>query len=308
MTRCSEASRAAGEPLAGSAPRADVWVVVEQVAGWGDAPLARAEHGVRVLMARGPRRRPPGTAQTAGSAADVSPSHDDARSGGGPEGPARAWVAHCGPHPVLRRGVVDHPADVAGWDLAGIAAGSHRSWGAPDPDPLLLVCANGRRDRCCGHSGGRLADELWRGPLAHRVLTCTHLGGHRFAPTALLLPTGNLHGRLDHSAALDLLRCASVGSVPAGTLRGFSTLDEAEQVADAHARQLWGDAGSAPLAVRIRHVGSDRALAEVTPPPSLGPTTAPLTVALVRSTATRVLSCGRAPEPLARWVVDTAMS
>jgi len=227
---------------------------------------------------------------------------------------------------VLRRGVVDDPSEVARWDLAGIAAGSHRGWGAPDPDPLLLVCANGRRDRCCGHSGGRLADELWRGPLGSRVLTCTHLGGHRFAPTALLLPNGSLHGRLDAGSARDLLAAAALGAVPAGHLRGFSALDEPEQVADAHARRVWGYAGVEPLDVRIRRVGSDRAVAEVSPPASLGapdvrlpaslgapdvrlpaslgaPTT-PLTVALVRTSEIRTLSCGRAPEPTSRWIVD----
>jgi hypothetical protein len=229
-------------------------------------------------------------------------------------------------------GVLDHPTDVAAWDLAALAAGSHRDWGAPDPDPLLLVCANGRRDRCCGHSGGRLADELWRGPLAHRVLTCTHLGGHRFAPTALLLPSGSLHGRLDAASARGLLAAAARGSVPAGNLRGFSTLDEPEQVADAHARLVLGYEGPEPLEVRIRHVGSDRAIAEVRPQPGLTPaahpgpgstpaahlgpgpmpaplpgpgsTPAPLTIALVRTSAIGTLSCGRAPELMARWVVD----
>ena len=58
---CSVASAWSDEPMPGTAPRADVWVVVEQQQGWGAAPLARSEHGVRVVMARPLRghERPP---------------------------------------------------------------------------------------------------------------------------------------------------------------------------------------------------------------------------------------------------------
>ena len=185
----------------GTAPRADVWVAVEHALGWGDADLTRSGHGVRVLMARGrrsgsgdhsgghrwpsftappsaraaiPRSRNRSTAPASACGSDTPPGPPPCGSGGSTV--PRSWPAG-----TCRRSPPDRCA----------------TWGEPDPDPLLLVCANGRRDRCCGHEGGRLADALWRGPHADRVLTCTHLGGHRFAPTALLLPVGALHGRLD---------------------------------------------------------------------------------------------------------------
>ena len=62
QVRCAEVSEARAEPMTGTAPRADVWVVVEHQPGWGDAELARSGHDVRVLMARAPRRvaGPPG--------------------------------------------------------------------------------------------------------------------------------------------------------------------------------------------------------------------------------------------------------
>ena len=126
-----------------------------------------------------------------------------------------------------------------------------RLWGELDPDPLLLVCANGRRDRCCGHSGGRLADTLWRGAHRDRVLTCTHLGGHRFAPTALLLPAGALHGRLDEESGTDLLAGAAQGRMRYDTLRGFSQLAPAAQVADVHARARHGYLGTTALQIDL---------------------------------------------------------
>ena len=211
------------------------------------------------------------------------------------------WVAYSTPTPTLRIGRVDRPDVVAGWDLADIASGSLRGWGRWDPDPLLLVCANGRRDRCCGHSGGRLADALWRGPHADRVLTCTHLGGHRFAPTALLLPVGALHGRLDEQRAGGLLTEASADQMSSDTLRGHSILDQPAQVAEVHARAVSGHRGLAPLQVDLTASDDpDRIGASVRgwDPHDVQQE---LRFGLVRTRGQALLSCGRAPEATTRW-------
>ena len=68
------------------------------------------------------------------------------------------------------------------------------------PATELLVCTHGRRDRCCGSAGTALFEELRDGsdgPLAGVTLCRTsHTGGHRFAPTAILLPDATLWARL----------------------------------------------------------------------------------------------------------------
>ena len=299
--RCSDVSRESGEPMAGTAPRADVWVAVEHTPGWGDADLTRSAHGVRVLMVRRRRERPDSgaasTTESLGGTSDVGASLRTGATG------ARVWVGYATGTPTLRVGQVDRPDAVAGWDLSAIAAGSMRDWGASDADPLLLVCANGRRDRCCGHSGGRLADSLWRGPFADRVLTCTHLGGHRFAPTALLLPIGALHGRLDQPRAAGLLTAATRGFMGADTLRGHSTLDQPAQVAEVHARTITGHGGLAPLQVAL--TASDD-------PDRMGATVRgwntsiageSLELALIRTSSPALLSCGRDPEATAHWSI-----
>jgi hypothetical protein len=56
----------------------------------------------------------------------------------------------------------------------------------------LLVCTHGRRDVCCGSKGTDLAMQLVAlgprdGVTPHRT---SHTGGHRFAPTFVLLPQG----------------------------------------------------------------------------------------------------------------------
>jgi hypothetical protein len=72
----------------------------------------------------------------------------------------------------------------------------YRRRGPGPTDGEVLVCTHGTRDRCCGSLGTSLALALtpaagWR---VHRT---SHLGGHRFAPTALVLPQGTAWAWLD---------------------------------------------------------------------------------------------------------------
>lgn len=57
----------------------------------------------------------------------------------------------------------------------------------------VLVCTHGRRDRCCGSLGMALASQISAGPLGGqgvRTWRTSHTGGHRFAPTTVVLPEG----------------------------------------------------------------------------------------------------------------------
>lgn len=70
------------------------------------------------------------------------------------------------------------------------------------PAPLCLVCAHGRRDRCCGTLGSAVFRALQARGV--EVWQTSHLGGHRFAACALSLPHGLMYGRLrpEHADAL----------------------------------------------------------------------------------------------------------
>lgn len=89
----------------------------------------------------------------------------------------------------------------------------------PEAEPLgdgtrdLLVCSHGARDRCCGSLGTALhAIAPARGGL--RVSRTSHTGGHRFAPTAVLLPEGTVWGWLTAEALASIVdRTAPVEEV-----------------------------------------------------------------------------------------------
>lgn len=84
--------------------------------------------------------------------------------------------------------------------LATVAAGGDPDVPGEEAPDEVLVCGHGARDRCCGGSGTRLAVEARAALPDLRVRRTSHLGGHRFAPTALSMPDGRVWAFLDAEA------------------------------------------------------------------------------------------------------------
>jgi hypothetical protein len=95
----------------------------------------------------------------------------------------------------------------------------------------LLVCTHGTRDVCCGGLGTRLWNRLSTDdrPLTYNLRRSSHLGGHRFAPTAIDLPSGTCWAWLDESlVSAILLRDAPVTDL-LSHYRGNSLLESIEE-------------------------------------------------------------------------------
>lgn len=90
----------------------------------------------------------------------------------------------------------------------------------------LLVCGHGRRDVCCGSSGTDLAIELARGALPDgvRLHRTSHTGGHRFAPTFIVLPESTLWAFADVDLVQRVLGRLGDAADVADRYRGCSTL------------------------------------------------------------------------------------
>lgn len=83
--------------------------------------------------------------------------------------------------------------------------GPFRGYEGPDVGVTdLLVCTHGTRDRCCGSMGMSLFLSVsTRSGL--RIRRTSHTGGHRFAPTAVLLPEGTAWAWLDDAVLAAVL-------------------------------------------------------------------------------------------------------
>jgi hypothetical protein len=224
---CSAASVRLAEPLAGSAPVAAGWLAVEQPGPWGGRALA--ESGFDRELGRELNRR----AGEAGIRVALirRPGHHALTE---PEAPRRVFYADTRPGRTVLYSRTIPAADLPSLLDAPCAPGPGWSASQIHPAPVLLVCTNGRRDRCCAVLGRALALDL--GDLAAardvEVWESDHLGGHRFAPTAVVLPSGFVYGRLTAATALEAVRAAERGGMLADSCRGRSTWSRAGQAAD----------------------------------------------------------------------------
>ncbi|MFJ4671874.1 sucrase ferredoxin [Kitasatospora purpeofusca] len=254
MSTCATLSRELSEPLAATAATATTWLLVEQTGPWGAKALAQSHldpevgraldaatggTGVRVALIRRPGRH-----------ADCLPTarHEVVVAHTVPT-PGRSWV---------RRGQVTDPAELLALDFTALGAGEHGGFGTPHiGGPIALVCTNGRRDRCCALLGRPLAAEL--AAAGHsEVWEVTHLGGHRFSPTMLVLPYGYTYGRLTAESAKEVLAATAAGHMAPEWSRGCSGWDRPGQAADQAVRLVTGETRAEALTLAQRADGAGR--------------------------------------------------
>jgi hypothetical protein len=211
--RCTDAARMRGEPLQASAVRYRRFLLLEVPGPWGSSALDG-------------KHMDPGVARQLGQAAAAAGAHillirrpgRHASTGSDARQRVMAW-AFADTSPGSERvlwGAWRDPADLLKLDLTAAIPGEANAAG---PQRLALVCTNGKRDQCCAIRGR---------PVAKTIATatdwdtweCSHLGGHRFAATILLLPTGDMFGWLDQESALEVLQRFDAGQLVLSHYRG----------------------------------------------------------------------------------------
>lgn len=230
---------AAAEPIAGTAQAGiERWIVLEDNGPWGAkvprtttlpddvrAWLERldAQPGTRVQLIRRP---------------------------GGTRGERRAlFLARTPADPDARR-LVELECTLAELPSLDLDALLDDAPATRELAALWLVCTHGARDRCCAKWGVGLWDAL-RKREGERVWQCSHLGGHRFAPTALALPSGLVWGRLALDEVESLCReleRGRIGALP--KLRGRSCHPSVLQAAECLLRVREGITDDAALQLR----------------------------------------------------------
>ncbi|QBS46202.1 sucrase ferredoxin [Nocardia sp. CS682] len=221
---CSAA--AARTPLSGSATEVTGWLCIEHPGAWG-----RDVIGDEVL---GPEITPELAARTA--AAHVRPTL--IRRPGRNEFTGTRTVLIASSRPTgswCERFEITDLKQLLDVDLT-LLAGPPPGIGVPVADPLVLVCAHGKRDQCCALLGRPIAAELAT-KYPGQVWECSHTGGHRFAPALVLLPSGLTYGRLDAASAEEMVEAARRGAVSNTGLRGRSCYSPVEQVAEVAVRE-----------------------------------------------------------------------
>lgn len=282
VSTCATASRESAESLTATAATARTWLLIEQTGPWGAQALtdshldpdvgraleaATAGTGVRVALIRRPGRH-----------ADC---HGTSRR--------RMFLAHTAPGRTwIRTTSATDPRAALGLDFTALGAGEHHNlWEPYIGEPLVLVCTNGKRDRCCALLGRPLAAELAAdGAEAWEV---THIGGHRFSPTLFVLPYGYAYGRASAPLVKEAVEAARDGRITIDHCRGRSAWDRPGQAADLAVRELLGEDRADALDV----VRTDTVRPESRPADSSMPGSSALTGASSAWTVTVAHSDGR---------------
>lgn len=233
LTYSCQSSLQAGESLFATATRVDIWLGLEYEGPWENKafeqsalPEASKEHLTSFLEATPHSRlvliKSNASREEQGLSFFVALAREQS--------------------PALFRFRLSDYADLLSLDLHSIAmdAGSHKA--ERIQPPLYLICTNGRRDPCCAIHGLATYESLAQ-TVGPRAWQCTHLGGHRFAGTGMVLPYGLHYGRLRPEVAPRLVDAQTRGEILLDNFRGRSIYPSPVQAAEHHLRQLTGMLG-----------------------------------------------------------------
>lgn len=263
LDRCALRAQLRGDPMIGTAFPAARVLLVEQPGPWGRGGLRESrfdsavageletrlgQRGVRVLAIRRPgrarieeRRR--------WAFADCRQGRE--RMVWGDFG-ADDELLHLDPQAI--EGMTGINTAQAGMGYTGTAGtrmvhtGTVESSTA-DTSQSFFACAHSKHDTCCALRGRPMAAALAE-VRPGRAWECSHLGGERFAANVLVLPLGQLYGRVLPFAAAEFAAAADAGDVVPALLRGRIGLPPVAQAGLAFAHSQLAIARSGDVAVR----------------------------------------------------------
>lgn len=106
-------------------------------------------------------------------------------------------------------------------------------------ESMYLVCVNGKKDLCCAKYGLPVYDEL-RKYSSENVWMCSHVGGDRFAPSIVHIPSFSYYGRIQVNDIKEFVATTENGKIYMPRYRGRSTFSFKVQSADYFLRKYLG--------------------------------------------------------------------
>lgn len=184
---CATVARTVGAQLYGSAPEAEVWIMLEYTGTWGrDAfPESDMPEAVKAHIGNALKTIPKARLQLI----KQDPPYDL------PD--ITLAIAICREvDPALYVFEFNDCEDVTALDIVDVIANEATYAANRVSEPIVLICTNAKRDRCCAIRGLPVYSQLVE-IMGTAVWRTTHLGGHRFGATGVVLPSGMVYGRID---------------------------------------------------------------------------------------------------------------
>lgn len=246
---CTRSSLGADEPLLATAVEdTDTWLLLEQDGRWGPKVAEATTIGdalsahLEPALARFPRAR-----------------FQLIRRGDCGVNGWRLVIARSGDTPSVHAIWLPERDLILSLDIDALLSGRLPPSAVALDDPLFLVCTHGKRDPCCARWGQPLYQAVSAVAEA-RTWQCSHLGGHRFAPTMLILPWGYVLGRVPASSAAAIVSATDAGCLESlDRVRGRTSLAAPAQAAELLLRRRLGELRLDSVRVRRSHEVSEHA-------------------------------------------------
>jgi len=108
-------------------------------------------------------------------------------------------------------------------------------------EKIYIICTNGEYDICCGKFGMPVYLDIAKGRHGSQTWEANHIGGHRFASTFVCLPHGLVYGRVrEGKVAEGLINQYERGEVNISSYRGRSCYSSEVQAAEYYLRKETG--------------------------------------------------------------------
>lgn len=230
LVYCAECSRMVGEQLYGTAPRTDVWILLEYTGPWNARALPQSDLPDAV------KAHIDGWLNRLSNPKFQFIKQNDTPGTSG----YTLFVALARElRPLLFEFQLDDYADLLKLDLPALEANPGAYQAYQRKSPIFTVCTNGRRDISCARYGQPIYSALNKVAGVNAWQT-THMGGHRFAATMACLPFGVVYGRVDADEVETLVTDYRAGKLQLDRLRGRSCYDAPVQAAEYYLRGILG--------------------------------------------------------------------
>ncbi len=111
-------------------------------------------------------------------------------------------------------------------------------------EPVFIVCTNGEYDTCCGKFAMPVYLDIASGANGPDTWQTTHIGGHRFASTFVCLPHGVYYGRVREGKVADkIIEEYRSGKINIRSYRGRSCYSAGAQAGEYFLRKETGKYG-----------------------------------------------------------------
>ena len=118
-------------------------------------------------------------------------------------------------------------------------------------EKIYIICTNGEYDLCCGKFGMPVYLDVAKGKYGAQTWEANHIGGHRFASTFVCLPHGLVYGRIrEGKVAEKLIKEYEMGNINLPSYRGRSCHSNEVQAAEYYLRKETGSVEISELVLK----------------------------------------------------------